>query len=59
MPAYLPFIVWIVSAYICYTIAKARRVKSTHGRRIVVLLLGPLAIPLVFFLKTEPSPGHQ
>jgi len=53
MAAYVPAIIWIVSAIICYYIAKARNVKSNLVRRMIVVFLGPIAIPLVFFVKSE------
>ncbi len=55
MAAYVPAIVWLISAIICHHIAKARRVKLTTMRRLVVVLLGPLAIPLAFLLKQEAA----
>lgn len=53
MVAYVPVIIWIVSAIICYYIARARNVKSNLVRRLIVVFLGPLAIPLAFFVKSE------
>ena len=53
MAAYMPAIIWVVSAVVCYYIAKARKVKPNFIRRLIVVLLGPLAIPLVFFVKPE------
>ncbi len=53
MAAYVPAIIWIVSAIVCYYIAKTRNVKPNFMRRLIVVLLGPLAIPLVFFVKPE------
>lgn len=55
MAAYMPVIIWIVSAIICYYIARARNVKSNLVRRLIVLFLGPLAIPLAFVVKPEKS----
>ena len=55
MAAYLPAIIWMVSAIICYYIAKARNLKSNLIQRLIVVFLGPLAIPLVFFVKPEKS----
>lgn len=53
MDAYVPVIIWIVSAIICHYIAKKRNVKQNLMRRLVVVLLGPLAIPLAFLVKPE------
>ena len=55
MDAYVPVIIWILSAIICHFISKARNVKTNLGRRLVVVLLGPLAIPLAFLVKPETS----
>ena len=53
MAAYVPFIIWIVSALVCFYIAKARKVKPNFMRRLIVVIFGPLAIPFVFFVKSE------
>lgn len=55
MAVYVPVIVWIVSAIVCEVIARARNVKSTFARKLIVVCLGPLAIPLVFFVRPEKS----
>lgn len=55
MAAYMPVIIWIVSAIICHYIAQARNVKSNLVRRLIVVFLGPLAIPLTFLVKPENS----
>ena len=55
MAAYVPVIIWIVSAIICLYIAQARNVKSNLVRRLIVVFLGPLAIPLAFLAKPENS----
>ena len=55
MSAYVPAIIWLISAIICYYIAKARNIRPSFIRRLTVVLLGPLAIPLVFFVKPEKS----
>ena len=55
MAAYLPVIIWIISAIICHYIAQARNVKSNLVRRLIVVFLGPLAIPLTFLAKPENS----
>ena len=55
MDAYVPVTIWIVSAIICHYIAKARNVEANLGRRLAVVLLGPLAIPLAFLVKPETS----
>lgn len=59
MAAYVPVIVWIVSAMVCHYIAQARNVKPNLLRRLIVVCLGPLAIPLVFIAKPENSTGKN
>ena len=51
MAAYVPAIVWIISAFICFYIANARNVKLTISWNLIVVILGPLAIPLMFLVK--------
>jgi len=53
MAAYIPVIIWIVSAIICYYIARAKNVKQNLVWRLTVVLLGPVAIPLTFLAKPE------
>jgi len=55
MAAYMPAIIWLISAVICLIIANSRNVKPTLIRSLIVLFLGPLAIPLVFFAKQEKT----
>ena len=55
MSAYIPVLVWLISAGICYYIAKRRNVRPTLLRKLIVVILGPLAIPLIFFAKTEKT----
>jgi len=55
MAAYVPAIIWIISAIVCYYIAKARKVKPNLMRKLIVVFFGPLAIPLVFFAEPEKS----
>ena len=53
MAVYMPVIIWVVSVIVCDYIARARHVKSNLVRRLLVVFLGPFAIPLVFFVKPE------
>ena len=53
MAAYVPVIVWAIGAIICFYIAKARNVKPNLFWNLVVVFLGPLAIPLMFLAKSE------
>lgn len=55
MAAYVPVIIWIVSAVVCHYIAQARNVRSNFVRRLIVVFLGPLAIPLTFLAKPKNS----
>jgi len=55
MAAYVPVIIWIISVIFCHYIAQARNVKSNLVRRLIVVFLGPLAIPLTFLAKPENS----
>lgn len=55
MGAYIPFLIWLISAFICGFIAKKRNVESTLFRTLLAVFLGPLAIPLVFLFKTQPG----
>ena len=54
MATFVPVIIWVVSAVICHYIARARNVKPNLMRRLIVVVFGPLAIPLVFLVKPEP-----
>ena len=53
MTAYMPVLIWLLSAAICFYIAKRRHVKQNATWAIVVALLGPFAIPLVLLAKPE------
>ena len=54
MGAYIPFLIWLISAGICHLIANKRNVKPTLFRQLLVVFLGPLAIPLVYLFRSEP-----
>ena len=53
MGAYIPALIWLLSAAICFFITKRRNVRRTLFRDLVVVFLGPFAIPLVFLFKPE------
>ena len=53
MGAYIPALVWVIGAVICGQIAKKRNVKATFLRTLLVVFLGPLAIPFVYVFKPE------
>lgn len=55
MGAYIPAVVWLISAFICQLIARKRNVKVTLLRTLVVVFFGPFAIPLVYILKPETA----
>ncbi|MGI1679205.1 MAG: hypothetical protein K6L75_10765 [Cellvibrionaceae bacterium] len=50
---YIPVMIWIVGAGICYVVAKKRELKLTPLWDIAFCLFGPLAIPFVFLVKSE------
>lgn len=51
MTTYLPALIWSLSAFACLFIAKRRCLKTTAVRAILVVVLGPLAIPFVLAAK--------
>ena len=53
MDKYMPVLVWVISAMICYYIAAARNVKPSLFWKLIVVVLGPLAIPLLFLAKSR------
>ena len=53
MTAYVPALIWLISAVVCVWIAKRRHVKKTALRATVVALIGPFAIPWVLVAKPE------
>jgi|GEM_PF-1093370 len=53
MSAYIPVLIWLISACICYYIAKRRNIKSTLTWRLIVVFWEPLAIPLIFLAKSK------
>ena len=53
MSAYIPALIWMLSAVACHLIAKRRHVKKTTRKEIAVALIGPFAIP--WFLMAQPE----
>ena len=53
MTTCLPALIWSLSAFVCLFIAKRRSLKTTAVRAILVVLLGPLAIPFVLAARPE------
>jgi hypothetical protein len=53
MAAYIPALIWLLSAVVCFRIVKRRHVKPTAILGIIAALLGPIAIPLLLLAKSE------
>jgi hypothetical protein len=53
MTAYIPAVAWILSGFLCLAIAKHRHVKPTTAWKMLVAIIGPLAIPLVLVAKPQ------
>lgn len=51
--AYIPAVIWFVSALICIYLARKRHVKASFFWNLMIVLLGPFAIPLVFLAKSD------
>ena len=50
--AYLPVLIWLLSAVACHVIAKRRFLKRSAFKDMTVALIGPFAIP--WFLLAKP-----
>lgn len=57
MSTYIPALIWLISAVVCVGIAKHRHVKATTPWKMLVAVIGPLAIPLVLLAKPQ-QPTH-
>jgi len=55
MAAYVFLIIWLISHLICLYIAKIKNIKPTLLMRLFAVLLGPLAIPFVFFMNKNKN----
>lgn len=53
MGPYIPAIVWLIGMAICAWIARKRNVKPSFFWNLLVVFLGPLAIPLVLLAKPD------
>jgi hypothetical protein len=53
MAPYVPALVWLISALAFEFIARRRGASPTLPWRLVVVLFGPLAIPLAFLLRPD------
>jgi hypothetical protein len=51
MTAYLPALIWSLSAFACLFIAKRRALRVTAIRAVLVTCVGPFAIPFVLAAK--------
>lgn len=51
MTTYLPALIWSLSAFVCLFLAKRGPLRITAIRAILVVFLGPLAIPFVLAAK--------
>ena len=51
--AYIPVLIWLLSAVVCHLIAKQRLLKRTAIKNMIVALIGPFAIP--WFLIAKPK----
>ena len=57
MGIYIPAIIWILSAGICYYIAKKKSIEPTVLWNLTFALLGPIAIPIIIFTKNNKLNG--
>lgn len=57
LPAYLPALIWTLSAVTCHIIAKRRHIAATTPKAIAVTFLGPFAIPY-FIAVRQKQPRH-
>jgi thiamine transporter ThiT len=55
MDPYIPLAVWTLGMIICVIIARKRGLKPGLFGTLLVVFLGPLAIPLMFLFKPAPQ----
>ena len=53
--AYIPVLIWLLSALACHLIAKRRLLKKTAIRDMIVALVGPFAIHWFLIAKPEKA----
>ena len=53
MSAYIVIAIWLLSNFVSYYLIKKRNVDPDVTQRVVGVLLGPLALLFVFFLKPK------
>ena len=58
MSEYLPALIWSLSCFVCLFMAKRRQLRTTALRAILVVFLGPFAIPFVLAAKPGKIPQH-
>jgi hypothetical protein len=51
--AYIPLIIWLISGLICFVIANKRGIRTRLGWNLLIVFLGPFAIPLLFLARPE------
>lgn len=51
--AFIPALIWLLSAVVCHLIAKRRSLKRTAIKDMIVALIGPFAIPWFLIAKPE------
>jgi len=51
MSTYIPAIIWLISAIICYYIAKRKNIKPTVLWNLTFVILGPIALPIILLVK--------
>ncbi|MFV1984047.1 MAG: hypothetical protein ACC657_10955 [Thiohalomonadales bacterium] len=53
MSMYILSFIWLISAGICYFIAKRKNIRLTVVWNIIFVLLGPIAIPIIMMTKSN------
>lgn len=53
--AYIPPLIWLLSAVACHLIAKRRHLKKTAIKDMIIALIGPFAIPWFLIAKPEKA----
>jgi len=53
MSTYIPAIIWLISAGICYFIAKRKNIKPTVLWNLIFVFLGPIALPIILLVKNK------
>jgi len=53
MIMYILAIIWVISAGICYYIAKKKNIKIILLWNLTFVFLGPVAIPIILSIKSK------